>query len=61
MRQYNPSSCFMLQHFLVCHSGVLGTIGGGTGGGGGGGAPGHVPPLGKNLPFSAPPSNCLVL
>ena len=32
-------------------------IGGGTGGGG---HQGHVPPLGKDLPFSAPPSNCLV-
>ena len=31
------------------------TIGGGTGG-----APGACAPLGKNLPFSAPPSNCLV-
>ena len=30
-------------------------------GGGTGGAPGaRAPPLGKNLPFSAPPSNCLV-
>ena len=32
-------------------------IGGGTGGGG---HQGHVPPLSKDLLFSAPPSNCLV-